>query len=87
MSEFLLAAWVVGGAGAVLLYLSAPRQAMIAKALPRWTRLGAIALLAAAGVLFACVLSPATAIYSMIVLLMLVWSLFPLLVAMLRRRA
>lgn len=82
----MLAAWLVGFAGAAVLYLAAPKQQALAKALPRGMAVFGVVLLVGAGLLFGQAISPATTAYSLCVLLMLAWTLGPFAVALLRRR-
>lgn len=81
-----LMAWLAGGSGAALLYLTAPKQQGLARPLPRWVRLVALVPLAFSYALLMAAFSPATAVYALVTLLMLAWSIAPLLVALWRRK-
>lgn len=70
----------------VCVYLTAPRQMLLRKALPIKTGLGvAVALALAALRLFCQVVGVFTAVFALAVVLMSVWSLLPLCVALARR--
>jgi len=80
-----LTAWAAGGAGAALLYLTAPKQQALAHSLPRWVRLAALVPLAFSYAALLAQFSPATAAYTLVTLLMAVWSIAPVAVALWRR--
>lgn len=84
---FLFAAWFLASVGAALLYLTAPKQQLLIRPLPRWTRVGCFLFFIGATVLFSKVFSPVTSVFSLIVSVMLFWTAGPLAVALWRRRA
>ncbi|GAN69259.1 hypothetical protein [Acetobacter orleanensis] len=71
----------------VSVYLSAPRQMMVRKALPARTGLGLAGVSAVMALwLFCQVAGVLTSVFALVVVLMSVWSFLPLCVALLRRR-
>lgn len=80
-------AWCAALAGATGFYLAARHQALLPHPLTaRQAFPASILFLAAAAGLFARVFSPATALYSLAVVLMVAWSIGPLAVALIHHR-
>lgn len=81
------AAWLASLAGAASFYLAARHQALLPRPLTaRQAFPASILFLAAAAALFARLYSPATALYSLAVVLMVAWSIGPVAVAFIQHR-
>ncbi len=73
--------------GGLLLYLGTPHQKLLRSMPPKWPIRGAgLALFAAAIVIFAMDLSGSVSTFTAVVMAMAMWSLAPLLFALLQRR-
>lgn len=80
------AAGILVIAGALLLYAAAPHQRLLSRARPRRMLLvGGGLSLSAALLLLLAIAGPATAVFILLTLAMLVWSIVPLAVAWWRR--